>query len=337
MTQPRQSFFGRIAPALTLMFLAPMMAEVLPGATRFSSIFVFPIEMVVWGGGAVLIRGVSRRFGLDWRGMLLLAISFAVAEEFLIQQTSLAPMVIKLKGQEWARAYGVNYVYVLWALIYESVMVVMAPVLLTELIFPSRRKTPWLSMAGASILLVLFSLGCFLAWFTWTQMARVKIFHQSAYSPPAPAVAAAAAAIALLWFSAFLFFRGREEAPRLAKSAGVWVAGLLAAVWSVVLYGIVVLAFGLFPEFPPAAAVAIALVLAVAAIVVIPAFARDPRWRPTIAYGAVTGLLLGSMSASFLGFVAAFDADFWFKAATNVIAVILLIVLGFRRLGEKPA
>ena len=26
------------------------MAEVLPGATRFSSLFVFPVEVCVWGG-----------------------------------------------------------------------------------------------------------------------------------------------------------------------------------------------------------------------------------------------------------------------------------------------
>jgi len=47
---------------------------------------------------------------------LLLALALAVAEECLIQQTSLAPMVLKLKGEVYARAYGVNYVYFLWAL-----------------------------------------------------------------------------------------------------------------------------------------------------------------------------------------------------------------------------
>jgi hypothetical protein len=41
--------------ALLLMILAPLSAEILPGATRFSAIFVFPIEVVVWGGGALLI------------------------------------------------------------------------------------------------------------------------------------------------------------------------------------------------------------------------------------------------------------------------------------------
>ena len=93
-----------------------MVAEVLPGATRISSIFVLPIEIVIWGGGAVMIREVVRRRQLGWLNMLLLAVALAITEECLIQQTSLAPMVIKLKGEEYARAFGVNYLYFLWCL-----------------------------------------------------------------------------------------------------------------------------------------------------------------------------------------------------------------------------
>src|ERR1700710_2566270 len=136
----RQSFLGRVAPAFTLAVLAPLLAELLAGATRFSAIFVFPIEVCVWGIGAVLIREVVRRKGLGWPSLLLLALVLAIAEECLIQQTSLAPLVIQLKGQIYARAFGVNYVYLLWALIYESVYVVMLPILLAEMLFPARRS-----------------------------------------------------------------------------------------------------------------------------------------------------------------------------------------------------
>src|SRR3954454_17417675 len=105
----RPSALSRMAPALTLAVLAPLVAEILPGATRFSAIFVFPIEVCVWGIGAVLIREVVRRKGLGWASLLLLALVLAIAEECLIQQTSLAPLVIQLKGQVYARAYAVNY------------------------------------------------------------------------------------------------------------------------------------------------------------------------------------------------------------------------------------
>ncbi len=73
------------------------MAEVLPGATRFSSLFVFPLEVLVWGGGALMIRYAVRKNGLGWPGMLLLALAISVAEEMKMRQTSAASWVIQLK------------------------------------------------------------------------------------------------------------------------------------------------------------------------------------------------------------------------------------------------
>src|SRR3954447_23036195 len=147
-TQPRGRL-NRMAPALLLAFLAPMFTEVLPGATRFSAIFVFPIEMAVWGGGAVLARALVKKLGRGWYALLLLGLALAIAEELLIQQTSTAPLVIRLKGETWARAFDLNYVYFIWALVYESIWAVLLPTLTIELIFPNRRTEPWLSRAGA--------------------------------------------------------------------------------------------------------------------------------------------------------------------------------------------
>src|SRR6185295_540323 len=197
-TASRPSVFRRMAPAFTLALLAPLLAEVLPGATRFSAIFVFPIEVCVWGIGAVLIREIVRRKGLGWPSLLLLALVLAVAEECLIQQTSLAPLVIQLKGEVYARAFGVNYVYLLWALIYESVYVVLLPVLLVELIFLARKHEGWMNRAGTALSLLLLVLGALFAWFTWTQIARTQVFHLPAYNPPLVAVVVALVAILLL-------------------------------------------------------------------------------------------------------------------------------------------
>src|SRR5689334_3856425 len=198
MSEAQAGRLNRIAPALTLAFLAPLFTEVLPGATRFSSIFVFPIEMAVWGGGAVMARAIVRKRGLGWYALLLLGLALAIAEELLIQQTSTAPMVIRLKGETWARAYDLNYVYFLWALVYESVWVVLLPTLAVEMVFPERRSEPWLSKAGALVTGALFLIGCFFAWFTWTQIARTKVFHQPPFTPPLVCVFAAIAAIGLL-------------------------------------------------------------------------------------------------------------------------------------------
>src|ERR1700742_5346316 len=102
----KTSLIQRIVPALTLLVAAPLIAEVLSGSTRLRALFVFPIEMCVWGGGALMIRAAVRHWRLRWPAFVLLGLALAVAEECLIQQSSLAPLVIKLKGVEYAGAFG---------------------------------------------------------------------------------------------------------------------------------------------------------------------------------------------------------------------------------------
>src|SRR5258708_3509352 len=165
------SRWQRIAPALVLVVVSPLVAEVLPGATPLRAMFVFPIEMCVWGVGALLIRYAVRRWRLGWLNMLLLALCLSIAEECLIQQTSLAPLVVQLKGVVYARAFGVNYVYLLWALVYETVFVVFAPVYLVELIYPNQSKELWVNKFGLVATIVFFFIGRFLAWFTWTHIS----------------------------------------------------------------------------------------------------------------------------------------------------------------------
>src|SRR5688500_282335 len=126
---------ARLGPVLTLIVLAPLICEVLPGATRTSALFVFPLEMAIWGGGALLIRAAVRYYKLGWLSLLLMAFAVSIAEEFVIHQTSIAPMILQIfPGPAFGRVGDVNYVYFLWALFYESILVVMIPVIVTELI-----------------------------------------------------------------------------------------------------------------------------------------------------------------------------------------------------------
>ncbi len=319
----------RIAPALTLMFLAPLLTEVLPGATRFSSIFVFPIEMCVWGGGAVLIRYAVRRWQLGWLNMLLLAIALSLSEECIIQQTSLAPMVIQLKGVTYARFMGVNYVYLLWALVYEPVFVVFLPVYLAELIFPANREGTWVGKAGLVILICLFFLGSLLAWFSWTQIARPKFFHVPAYHPPVFAVVMALALIAGLIFTAIGPFKHKlQSRASSAKLPSGWVVGIAGALWATLWYGLVLLGFGLAPFFPPLAAIGGGLLLTVAILGFVPRWVANAGWSETQAYALIFGTMLGSMLVSFLGFIGSAPADFTFKLIIDIVAFLLLIRLG---------
>ena len=51
----------RYAPVFTLAFLAPFIAEFLFGATPISRIGGFVFLLLLYGGGAVLIRELARR------------------------------------------------------------------------------------------------------------------------------------------------------------------------------------------------------------------------------------------------------------------------------------
>jgi hypothetical protein len=80
------------APIWTLLLLSPFIAEVLSGATRTSVLFVYVPEIMVWGVGALFCRELARRWQAGGVSLLLLGLALSIAEEFIIQQTSLAPM-----------------------------------------------------------------------------------------------------------------------------------------------------------------------------------------------------------------------------------------------------
>jgi hypothetical protein len=329
----KRGVLSRVAPALTLAVLAPLIAEVLPGATRFSAIFVFPVEVLVWGGGAVMIRELVRRGDRGWGSMVALAMALAIAEEWLIQQTSLASLVVQIQGVEYGRALGINYVYFLWAAVYEAVLVVFVPVMLAEMLFPARRHARWLSTTGWAVQLVLFAIGSFFAWFTWTQIARVKVFHLPAYTPPLTYVLIAVGAIAALIVAAL---RMRPGAPKpLAPPAPVLLA-LGGAVWAVLWFGLEVIAFGAMPSLPPAAAIGPALALCAAMAVTLPRWSAHPGWSDRHRAWLIAGTMIATMAVFFEAGFTPGTPDFWFKLATDAVAALLFVILVVK-VSRRPA
>jgi hypothetical protein len=330
---PHTSRFQRILPGVSLMLLAPLVAEVLPGATRFSVIhFVLPIQIAVWGGGAVMIRELVRRLNLGWVNLVLLALALALAEECLIQQTSLAPLVIQIKQQEYARAFGVNYVYLMWAIIYESAFVVFIPICLAELMFIRRRSQPWLSPVGAVIVAALFIPGCLLAWFSWTRIARPNVFHLPIYNPPLAQIAIAAAVILALIVLAIGPARSRRAVtPSSLRPTHPLVLALIGGFAAVGAFALEVLAFGIAQEFPPALAVAIGLALIAFLLWLIPRFSIHPAWSVRHTIGLIYGAIVTNLIVLFAAFLEASPLDFWGKVVLDVLALLMLSWLAARR------
>lgn len=330
MNQLKEKTSG-ISPAIVLMIISPLIAEVLPGATRFSSMFVFPIEVCVWGGGALLIRYAVKRWQLEWINMLFLALALSVAEECLIQQTSLAPMVIQLKGVVYGRVLGVNYVYFMWALVYESVFVVFLPIFLAELIFPDSREDLWISKAGLVAVISFLLIGSGLAWFTWTQIARIKVFHLSSYDPPFLAILIALFVFGGLIFYALGPFKSRMILkPAALKPPAPFILIFSGLLWAVLWYGFVLLGFGIAPSFPPLIAVVLGLLIVAIILYFVPRWVIHEGWQSTHVFAIIYGALLGSMFIGFIGFIQTLNMDLYFKIFVNILAIIPLTILGFK-------
>lgn len=312
------------------MIASPLLTEVLPGATRFSTMFVFPIEICVWGGGALLIRYAIRRKELGWLNMLLLALALSVAEEFLIQQTSVAPMVVQIKNITYARAFGINYIYLLWAVVYETIFVVFLPIYLVELIFPQRREELWANKAGLVLVILFFVLGSFFAWYSWTQIARPDVFHVPAYNPPFETIVIAVIAICSLLFAALGPIRKKLTIKLLPlKPPRLRTLNVASALWAVLWYGLVLLAVGIAPAFPSGLAVGVGLLLVAAILFLIPRWTVDRSWNRNHAFAVIFGATLGSMIVGFIGFIGATAIDLYFKIIVDVLACVFMIVIGY--------
>lgn len=217
-TYPPPQRKERMSPALALAVLSPVVAEILGGSTHLSILFALVPEIMIWGCGAVLIREIVRRRRLSGTAMLLLGFVLSLCEEIFIQQTSLAPLPW-LKTAAYGRAFGVNWIFLLFMLVYESVWVVLVPVQLVELIYPRRRSQPWLRMWGLIVTCFLFVLGSCIAWYAWIQRARPMVFHAPPYHPSPFAFVAGFVVIVALVAAALSLRAPQEPAVRAVPSA----------------------------------------------------------------------------------------------------------------------
>jgi hypothetical protein len=334
---------GGWRPSVALAILSPLIAEVLSGATRFSVVFALVPEILVWGCGTLVIRELVRRWRGGWTSMLLLGLGLSIAEEFLIQQTSLAPLPFPGALAHYGRAWGVNWIYFLFMLGYESVWVVLVPVQLTELFFRSRRHAPWLRNRGLVIAIFLFLIGSRVAWFAWIKRVRPVIFHLPAYHPGARIIESGVLAIMLLSILAYSLRRVRNEKPDSAAAAppvwGVVVLGfVLGSPWYALMRFVFAaeephVAFGLIMAGGIAWAVLVYLVLG--------RLARFGTWSDMHRWALTFGSTLLSMVAGFSGSSTWKPVDIYGKTVLNLLAVMafFLLLSSLRRyqLGGQPS
>jgi hypothetical protein len=148
----------RYLPVLTLFILSPLVAEVLFGATPLSNLGALLVVAPLYGGGAILVRELARRRSPGWGRIILMGAAYGIVEEGLAIQSLFNPNLFNA-GLLGGRALGVNWPWSQWTIGYHVVWSIAIPILLAELLFPTRRAEPWLGRAGLIFVGVLFTLG----------------------------------------------------------------------------------------------------------------------------------------------------------------------------------
>jgi hypothetical protein len=311
----------------------------LSGATKFRVLFALVPEILVWGCGALLIREIIRRWRGGWTSMLLLGLGLSIAEEFVIQQTSLGPLPFPGALVHYGRAWGVNWIYFLFMLGYESVWVVLVPVQVTELLFRSRRDAPWLRNRGLIIATILFLIGSRIAWYAWIKRVLPMIFHLPPYHPGAFIIGCGMFAIVLLAILAYFARHVGIGKPNHAHRAPpAWVVVVLGFILGLPFYALMSFVFA--PKEPQIAfGVVMVGGIAWAAVVylLLGRITRSAYWSDMHRWALTFGATLLCMVAGFNGSSTWTRIDFYAKVVLNLLAVVAFCLLLSRLRRCQPA
>ena len=325
---------GGIGPIVALLILSPLLGEVMFGAIRISAVGIFPLLIGTWGCAALMIRYLIKIKPRFWAAGLFLGLALAVAEECVIQQTSLAPLIGSDLSRPYGRNFGVNWHYLLWALGYEALWVIWIPIRLTELLFPGRREDPWIGRRGFIIATAVFGIFSLGAWYSWTRQFVPRYFPQYVYRPPTGAILISLLAITAL---VYLGLKSPRESPGkagvgLKAAPGLWKVGLTAFCWGLPWCGLVLVAYGAVPGLPPALSLVQGLVLAACGLLLFRRWKESGGWNTRHELAFIQGALLASMVVGFallrLAQVPWISIDIIGKLVLNLFAIKFLFKLG---------
>jgi len=235
----------RVAPAVGLFFLAPLVGEYLLGNVSIVEIWALPVLALLYGSGAILIREVARRTGRGWPTMLVLGLAYGLIEAGLIDQTLFKPPELTtgvVGAATYVPALGISVLDLLSFVVGHAGWSIGIPIAMVEALVPTRRTTPWLGRAGLAVTGALYLLGAVLIF-------RFMQQDSGGFLAPAPKLAAVAVGSAAL--IGFAFALGRRPRPPVDRPAlRPWLVAAVALAasflfgwrgetWSGVAFGVV--------------------------------------------------------------------------------------------------
>jgi hypothetical protein len=174
MSHPHRS----VPAAVTLFFLAPLVAEFLLGDFPATWLPLLIVLAPMYGGGAILIRELTRRSGRGWPTILLLGVAYAILEEAFTTQTLFNPdifgMHMHLLSHGWIPSLGIGAWWTLFMLNVHPFWSIGVSIALAEGLYPSpagpaqlAARAPWLGNVGLSVAAALFAVGVvYNTWYT---------------------------------------------------------------------------------------------------------------------------------------------------------------------------
>jgi hypothetical protein len=323
--------------ALTLVVVAPLVAEITLGGTPLSMIWLLVIYLPIYGAGSLLIRELVRRTGGGWPAVLVLGLAYGLVEEGLALQSLTSPQLYGAAG--WApRVLGVNTAYTELNLPYHAVFSVLIPIALVELIFPALGREPYLRRGGTVLTAVVAVLGA--------GLLRVSVPPSAdpGYTMPGGAALAIAALVAALALIALAILpRVRFSRPVAGRTPRPTVVGVCCGVAVVLFLGLIWplgdarqsgFTHGRWVIVPLLAAAAVAATIGWT----VRRWSAAPGWDRRHRLAAVTGALLAHTA---FGMVSAADTavDRIGLAGFGVVTVVLMVLLSrrLRRLALPPA
>jgi hypothetical protein len=313
--------------------MAPLVGEVLLGATPVSRLGGLIPLSALYGGGAVLIREIASRQNARWRCMALLGAAYAIIEEGLAVQSLFNPDLFHA-GALGGRALGVNWVWTEWTIGYHIAWSIAIPVLLVELLLPRQRGVPWLGTRGIIGMGVLYALGAFAI----AAIFRV-IVAPGFHTPPLLMAGAVIASVALI-VAGLRGPRVSSDTPAQGPTTpsrqppGPWLVGLLT-------FGAAGLWFGLLAlpaVLRQGSSVVLPMLLAIAMIAglwaLVNRWSRADSWTDLHRLALAAGPVAVSMTFGFVAVTAGNRIDHWGQGVISVV-VLLSIVMLARHLSRR--
>jgi hypothetical protein len=304
----------RVAPAIGLFFVAPLVAEFLLGDIPIKLLGVILILAPLYGGGALLIREAVRRTGRGWPSIFVLAFAYAVFEEAFTTQTLFNPNYLHLNLHLLAPAYipalGIGMWWTVFVLTLHTVWSISVSIALVEALVPDQATTPWIRGVGLTVTAVLFTLA---AVASTAHEIKQDHFVASKAQFGASAIVCLAAIVV-----AFLLPR-RSAAPTPGRIPSPWLVGAVA-----------LLAGSIFLIVPRAwgwIAVAVYLLMDVALISAASVFSNREGWTAQHRLALAGGAALAYAWHAFIQQPAVGNSGLSLRIGNAIFAAALILLL----------